>query len=266
MHHQPQRTSLYHSILVAQGKTERSRRALDFALWTARATRARLTLYHLYGRKLPRFHPDPIDEVREELEKRRRHCEEQGIAARLLVSESWSKTAIAREAMWYDLVVVGKKGKEGNANHRSGSMTRTLISISPVPVLIVDEDCPLPEKLMVVFDGTPDACRALRIASSLAAERQLELHITRLKGLFRSASVLQRAVDYVSSFESIRYQAQSIDGSKIALKEYLEANRIQLAFLPAIASSFSGSRMLEFLINHTKSSFLIPEGRLPPIF
>lgn len=265
---------MYHSILVGQDASESSRQALETAIWLAGATRARLTLIHLHGRKLPLAKPAPIADVREQLERGRARCDEAGVACRAKVVEGWTTQALVGEARWYDLVVVAKHG-EGR-RHREpgvGSVPRALLASSPVPVLLAAEVAPdaTPDPdgsgLLVVFDESPDACRALRIGAALAAERGLRLHAVEARAADREPAALARVEEVLADVPGLQSDVQWLDGKTApAVLDYVRAHRVRLTFLPALDRTVFGPHLAERVATETDSAVVVPQGRTPPIY
>jgi nucleotide-binding universal stress UspA family protein len=72
-----------------------------------------------------------------------------------------------------DLIVVGRRGvEERGATRLIGSVSRKLVEASPCPVVVVSHDPGEPKHdapvVMVAYDGSPHADRALRWAAALA--------------------------------------------------------------------------------------------------
>ncbi|PJZ68766.1 hypothetical protein CH373_03670 [Leptospira perolatii] len=257
---------MYRSILVGQDSSVQSRKALDFALWVARVTSARLTLAHLYARKLPQ--PPAASEKHEKdvLEKRLRECKKitKNVESRFITG--WGASALVKESNWYDLVVLGKRGLNfQKSGAKIGSLSRAFLLSSPSPVLLADDSLELPESILVLFDGTSDACKALRTAVMLSEERKLELHIATVNRFFQRRPEIERAMKYASDF-GIKAKSHRLKSGRRHLKNLIESLQIHLTFLPALAEQGFATNLAIFLASETSSSIFVPEGKVPPIY
>ncbi|MFQ5351981.1 MAG: universal stress protein, partial [Candidatus Binatia bacterium] len=159
---------MYRSILVGQDDCDNSRKALDTAIWLAGVTRAHLCLIHLHGRKLPLVSPISADDAKALLAEREKVCTRAGVACSTKLVSGWTTQALVNETKWHDLVVVGKHGAAwAQGSGGLGSVATALLASSSVPVLVADDSDSLPHQLLVVFDESPDACAALRIAATM---------------------------------------------------------------------------------------------------
>lgn len=67
-----------------------------------------------------------------------------------------------------DLVALGKAGWSIGAIRKPGSTCRTILSESPVPVLVVEQGATLAAPILAVSDGTPAGRRAVEFAHELS--------------------------------------------------------------------------------------------------
>ena len=258
---------MYHSILVGQDTSQESRQALSMALWIARSTRAQLTLIHQHGRKLPFVHPLPLEEMRAMLNERAQVCAREGVACTQQIAEGWTAQAFLGETRWHDLTVVGKHGaSRAGRTHGPGSLTAALLASSPVPVLIAGQVPDEVTNLLVAFDGSPDACSALRIAASLALERGLRLHVVEAVAKRRSGDPLERARAYLDQCPGLESELQRVPGKPFdAVPAYIRDGDIHLPFLPALDRALFLHRLADTVLDETASSILVPAGRSPRI-
>jgi len=259
---------MYHSILVGQDASEQSRHALNLAVWVARATNAHLHLIHLHGRKLPGVSPQPVEEMERLLDDRAATCADVGVMCSQRIVTGWATHALLAEARWHDLVVIGKHGASHGGNRdRLGSLTGALLGGSPVPVLIVDDAPAQPTSLLVAFDGSPDACKALRIAAGLALERGIRLHVVETVRSARRPDRLARAKEYLDDCPGLDTVLERIVGRPAdTVAAYIDRHAIELTFLPALDRSLFGRRLTTHLATQTASSLLVPEGQWPPVY
>jgi len=259
---------VYRSILVCQDASEESLRALEMAIWIAGVTRAHLTLIHLHGRKLPLISPTPLPDAQALLEQRSSSCREAGIECSRQMVEGWTTQALVAETKWHDLVVVGKHGaSRRNREHGLGSLPTALLSTCPVPVLIADDRGALPDTLLVAFDESPDACSALRIAASLAMERELRLHVVEVVSKPGRRDKLARARAYLDDCPALEAEVERFVGRPgNVLLDTIRERDAQLTFVPALARSRLAHTLAVRIANETASSIVVPQGRMRPIY
>jgi len=254
------------SILVGQDSSLESRKALDMSLWVASTTEARLTLLHMYGRKLPEFHPENEAFEKKNLEDRVRVCRKHKTEARIAFTSGKRTPWLLQEACWFDLVVLGKRGASHRRHSkRIGSFPEAMLAASPSPVLIVDDNPHPPRSIVVFFDGTSDACRALRIAAMLGKERKLKIHLAISHGLFRRSVDGDRAAAYLREVGVVG-EIHRLKAARRELRDFIEFHKIHLTFLPALAGWGFGQNLSEYIASETSSSILLPEGRVPPVY
>lgn len=259
---------MYHSILVGQDNSEFSHQALRLAIWLARATRARLHLIHLHSRKPRILAKTSLEEMQAVMSARLEECTSEGIAGDCRVVNGWTTQALVRESKWHDLVVVGRHGESWRERaHGIGSLPTTLLAASPVPVLVAADPPIVPDQLLVAFDGSPDACTALRIAASLAAERRLRVHVIETVAGHRRRDHLARARAYLEDWKAIEADFELLTGkASDEIVRYIEKHRIPLTFLPALDRSLFGQKLTTRIAVETGSSLVVPRGRMPEIY
>jgi len=259
---------MYHSIVVGQDNSEFSHQALVIAMWLAKATRARLHLRYLHSRK-PSIRPKSSLEVMQStMETRLQECLVEGIAGDCRVVEGWTTQAFVVESKWHDLVVVGRHGESAHERARGiGSLPNALLAASPVPVLVAADSPAIPDQLLVVFDNSVDACAALRIAASLAAEKNLRIHVVETKSAHKKHDHLSHARAYLEDWKTVRADFEVLTGqSSNEIVTYVQTHGIQLTFLPALDRSLFGHKLTTRIAEETNSSLIVPRGRVPEIY
>jgi nucleotide-binding universal stress UspA family protein len=259
---------MYHSILVGQDASAYSHQALGLAIWLAKATRARLHLIHLHSRK-PRIRPKTSgDEMASIMRARFEESGGEGIAGDCQVVEGWSTRALVRESKWHDLVVVGRHGVNSLQRMRGiGSLPSALLAASPVPVLVAADTPVIPDRLLVAFDNSPDACMALRIAASLAAERRLRLHVIEAMAGHGRQDHLAHARGYLEGWQEVDADFEVLEGkSSDQIVSCIVRHGIQLTFVPALDRSLFGHKLTTRIIQETGSSLIVPRGQTPPVY
>lgn len=259
---------MYHSILVGQDASEHSRRALELAVWLSISTRARLHLIHLHSRK-PRIHATTsVDEMATIMRERLEDCWDRGIRGDWQVVEGWTTQALVSESKWHDLVVVGRHGASAHARPRGiGSLPNALLTASPVPVLVAADAPAVPDRLVVAFDNSVDACMALRIAASLAAERHLTVHVIEAKARRGRQDHLAHARAYLEGWPEVDAEFDTLVGrSSDQIVSYIETHGVRLSFVPALDRSIFGRKLTMRITQETDSSLIVPRGKSLPIY
>ncbi len=259
---------MYHSILVGQDASEYSHQALGLAIWLAKTTRARLHLIHLHSRK-PRIRPKTsLDEMSSIMQAHLEECRGAGIAGDCQVVEGWSTKTLVNEAKWHDLVVVGRHGMNFRDRVRGiGSLPTALLAASPVPVLIAADAPAIPDSLLVAFDNSPDACMALRIAASLAAERRLHIHVIEAMAGHGRQDHLAHARAYLEGWKEIEADFEVLEGkSSDQIVSCIVKYGIELTFVPALDHSVLGHNLTTRIAEETGSSLIVPRGQTPPVY
>ena len=258
---------MYHSVLVGQDASEYSHQALRLAIWLAKATRARVHLIHLHSRK-PRIRPKTsLDEISSIMKARLEECQGEGVAGDCQLVEGWSTQALVNEAKWHDLVVVGRHGASSREQVRAmGSLPTALLAASPVPVLVAADTPVIPDRLLVAFDNSPDACMALRIAASLAAERRLRIYVIEAMAGHRRQDHLAHARAYLEGWKEVDADFEVLEGkSSDQIVSYIVKHGIELTFVPALDRSLFGHNVTTRIAEDTGSSLIVPRGQTPPV-
>jgi nucleotide-binding universal stress UspA family protein len=259
---------MYHSILVAQDASDNSERALELAIWLAVDTRAHITLLHLHHRKILPAEPVSTGQMEQRLRDWAEVCRGAGIRCTHRVVEGWTNEALIRESQWYDLIVAGKHG-EGRSlrSHGLGSLPSALLASSPVPVLISDDKPVAPESLLVIFDETPDASRALRMAADLALAREIRLHVIEAIPGDRQPDQLKRASEYLRDCPGLVADVKRIDDKPVeGVLRYIQDRDIHFTVMPALDRSLFGHKFTSRVAEETRSSLIVPKGRTPPVY
>jgi len=259
---------MYHSILVGQDASEYSLRAFELAIWLSTSTHARLHLIHLHSRK-PHIRPKTsLDEMASVMRQRLDSHQDDGIEGDWQIVEGWTVQALVSESKWHDLVVVGRHGESASERKRGiGSLPTALLATSPVPVLIAADTPAVPDSLVVAFDNSLDACMALRIAASLAAERKLRLHVIEAATRHGYQDHLAHARAYLKGWHQVEADFEVLKGKLYdQIVPYIEKHDIKLTFVPALDRSLFHRKLTTLITQETGSSLIVPRGQTVPIY
>ena len=138
-----------------------------------------------------------------------------------------------------DLILMASHGRGGLGRWLMGSVATKVTRGSTVPTLIVGGHCLQPdathpvkiENIMVAYDGTPAAERALFHASTLARDFGAKLHLYQAVvqvAMTHPVVVEANRADLVRTSESLRSLAKSLDGvdCRVEVREVATATGI----------------------------------------
>jgi nucleotide-binding universal stress UspA family protein len=112
-------------------------------------------------------------EIDEALEQVADDVEPGEVTVQPLVVEGQAAHALVEAAADADLLVVGRRGTNDLRDHIFGSVSRYCVTHSTAPVVVVPTGwaTPTSERLVVGFDGSPEATAAVRWAFEFADDR-----------------------------------------------------------------------------------------------
>lgn len=188
------------SLLVAVDSSTHARSALDQAVGLAKLYEARVTgLYVLDVRYLeippwldysytneplpPRVPPVEVMErfrVKSEriLGDLKKTVEAAGLAVETRTEEGVPSQVISDIGASHDLIVMGKRGEHAKwGRDLLGSTAEQVTRRSATPVLLVEAASRPLGKVLVLFDGSHPANRALKLVADLVAKASLELTV-----------------------------------------------------------------------------------------
>jgi nucleotide-binding universal stress UspA family protein len=190
---------LFADVLVPISDQEVAWHALEQALELARREGSRLRGLHVVPAEAQR-ESDQIKAIQEQFLQR---CLAAGVNGSLVVEVGRVPRVIANRARWTDLVVVNISYPPApTPTARLGSGFRTLIQLSPRPVLAVPQ-APSPlRRVLLAYDGSPKANEALFVATYLRGCWQVPLVVVSVQeGNNVASTALEGARDYLESRE-----------------------------------------------------------------
>lgn len=144
-------------------------------------------------------------------------CAEARVACKLLENIGDPVEQLALEAQRYDLMILGKKTHfQYDARDKSDTTLRKILKRSPRPVVAVPRESPAGNAVVVAYDGSAPAARALQAFRALELTRSDPIHIVAVD-TDHAAAVrhAERAIDYLS-FHGIRAQRHIVESSSPA--------------------------------------------------
>jgi nucleotide-binding universal stress UspA family protein len=186
------------SLLVPVDSSEYARSALQQALGVARPCGGRIVGLHVLDIRLlempfyldhtysfeaipPTMMPlDAIERYRLKgesvLNDLKDTVESAGVEVETITEEGVPAQVIAGMGKTYDLVVMGKRGESAKwGTGLLGPTAESVVRRSDVPVLLAEEDPRTLRRMMLMFDGSAPATRALKLVADLVACGRPEL-------------------------------------------------------------------------------------------
>lgn len=271
------------SLLVGLDGSSHARSATDFALgWAARfdALAVGLSVVDLPTSTAPEavpmmgaaYHTGEIDPERlgearrladQWLEQFSLLATERRVSSKVLEEEGDPIDAILTQSQRYDLIVLGQRTHFRYATQLGpcDTLHRVLHSTSR-PIVAVPEKLPAGEAIVVAFDGSAEASRALFAYQALGLGGKFPTYVVTVADEHDTAArIAGRAVDYLAS-HGIHAQAKPIVGghkSERILEQVSEVNGQLL-----VMGAFGHSPSYEFLFGSTTQRVL--RGSWVPLF
>lgn len=130
---------------------------------------------------------------------------EDGIDVTTTLRESVPETLLVELSHEAELVVVGRSGHSALGRALLGSVSHRVAAHAACPIVIVDEDAPAADLVVVGVSPTPGGRAAIRFAAAEAAQRKVTLHLIRSwneAALLAAGAGFGSTVPYVSFSES----------------------------------------------------------------
>jgi len=194
------------------------------------------------------------------LQQCQRHCRETGVKCHLAAPTGDPLDVIAAESRTADLVIVGLRTFfHFETSTKSGETLRKLLEQSISPVLAVPEKATEPEKVLLTYDGSIPAAKAIRIYLQLS--QGLDLHHLILNvcdDREKSDQLLDALSNYMRS-HGIEAESLSLPGhpGQVILEV---AKKIQPA---VVVMGAYGESVLKKMLFGTTANSLIEDGTIP---
>ena len=154
---------------------------------------------------------------------------------------------IAREARTFDLVAIGRAGdQEGHEATGLGSTVERVARTSPVPVLVAALDFVEPKRLVVGYDGSDSAARALHFAADLLEGLPLEALVASVdEDLERAAALAAEGVEYLKAHGAVAHPKPLAGDPAEELSRMSEPSDL------LVMGAFGRGRVFELLLGST---------------
>jgi nucleotide-binding universal stress UspA family protein len=210
-------------ILIPQDGSDHSSAALDYGIWLARRTGAKITgLYvvDIVTLEGPLLHDisgslgfEPYlnfsTKMREVLEARGEdiltgfveRCEKEGIGHECSLASGVVVSEISERAKVADLVIMGRFGVNVEFEYGLlGSTTEGVIRRASKPVLVVPDRFSEPARPLLAYDGGATAAKAMHSAAELVKTLGLSLTVLAVAGGEEGDRLLSEAKEYLKPY------------------------------------------------------------------
>jgi len=193
------------SVMVEVGDSRHTQAAMDTALWLARAFDARLhALTCLDERSVQSEHIRQMVEehVREQQAAFEKRCREAGVECLSDIEMGEPRAALVHLARKADLLVIGSTpDPEAQARGYSSSASAIAREVAR-HVLVVREQVPTFQAIVVGYAGRENSCNALQLAAHIAAKAKGTVHVvTSDHDVTRAGAVLNVGVEYLGAYD-----------------------------------------------------------------
>jgi nucleotide-binding universal stress UspA family protein len=213
-----------------------------------------------YQNYLPKFEQILQERADGILDDFKAQCAEQGITAEVKRLSGIVPNVIAEEAKRVDLVVIAQHGEHAQwSSGLLGSTAESLIRKSPRPVLIAPQQYRDIRKVLIAYDGSNEATRALKTACETFANLSCALHVVYVTDDDSRADDLAAEVrDYVSHYH-IDLALIRLTGN--APKEILQ-HAIRYDFDLIVMGAFGHGRLHDLILGGT-TTYMVRETTIP---
>ena len=212
---------------------------------------------------------DVLEKYREKSERIlgdfRETVEKAGLKVETRTEEGVPSQVISEVGGGYDLVVMGKRGEHAKwGKDLLGSTAESVVRQCGTPVLLA-ESAPRPiKKMMVMFDGSTPAERALKLAADVAAHVSAEIRVFTVDDdLEKGAAVQREATMYLDSLGlTASYVLESGRAAKVAIS-LLQDDPVDLVVAGMQGHSALHDLILGSTAEHVMRSVALPVLLVP---
>lgn len=216
----------------------------------------------------PAFYEDLVQSVKQQAERviaeSRQVFEGSQVQVDYQVREGIVRDTILEEARTVDLVCLGRLGEHGEwEDGELGSTVQKVLRRSQRPVLVTPAEFFPMNKLLVAYDASQHANRALRVACGLSSDVGLPMVVVtvaqREEDRPRSETVLDEARRLVAPYEEVTAEFSLLVGEEeeTLLVEHVEQTESDLVVMGA----YGESRIREWLLGSTTAGVLARSSR-----
>ncbi|MGQ9632317.1 MAG: universal stress protein [bacterium] len=183
------------------------------------------------------------------LAKIRGRCEGEGIPCDVSLRTGIVPNIIAEEARTADLLVMGKRGEHSQwGGILLGHTLESVVRHTKTTILITPEEYKEISKILITYDGSEYACRALRAATQFASENELPITVLMVAdNESEGATTMAGAVRYLESY-ALQYKTLIKSGD--VTKRIMETAQEEGCNLIAMGA-YGHSRIRELILGST---------------
>lgn len=199
--------------------------------------------------------------VEQFLEQFALRCADRGVSCKLLEDVGDPSEQICWEAQRYDLILLGKQTyyRFETQNGPDETLARVLQN-SPRPVVTVPEQLGNGNSVVIAYDGSLQAARALQAFQTLGLGASRDVHIVTVDTDHAvAARHADRAMDFLG-FHEIKAQRHAVLSSSPAAAIIEQSNRLEAGLL--VMGAYGQSSVREFFFGSVSRS-LLQENSLP---
>ena len=147
----------------------------------------------------------------------RRVCEEAGVKCKTTQAAGIVSRVIVEHSELTDIIVMGRGGEHSQwLEGLAGSTTQAVIRRAGRPVLVASTPSPGRKRLVVAYDGSDNAKKALHTAANLSGEWRASLHVVMVGPEDWASRIVVDAREYLSAHEiETEYVAREGDPSEV---------------------------------------------------
>lgn len=270
------------SILIPTDGSAGSQTALDYGLYFASLFQAEITgLYVIDIRALegpflsdisgslgftpfqnyfPKFQKILEDRGNVILDNFKNTCEEKSFQPKLKRMSGVIANVIADEAKRVDLVVIAQRGEhEQWSTGLLGSTTDSVVRQSPRPVLVSPNEFREVKNVLVAYDGSTEANKALKTACEQFSDKGVQFRVVCITGDEAKYNKLAGEIDEFVGHYQLTYEIKNLNGD--APKEILNYSDQTHTDL-IVMGAFSHSRFRDLILGGT-TAFIIRNASIP---
>jgi len=270
------------SILIPTDGSTGSQTALDYGLYFATLFRAEITGINVidiralegpflsdisgslgftpFQNYFPKFQKILEDRGSVILDDFKNRCEEKSFQPKLKRLSGVIANVIAEEAKRVDLVVIAQRGEhEQWSTGLLGSTTDSVVRKSPRPVLVTPNTFREIKSVLVAYDGSTEANKALKTACEHFSDKGIVFRTIIVTGdEDKSRKLTEEVNDFVNAYQ-ITCEVKILEGD--AAKEILDySNQTHTDLI--VMGAFSHSRLRDLILGGT-TAFIIRNASIP---
>ncbi len=189
--------------------------------------------------------------IRQHFEER---CREAGVASQFHTVRGSVAPALAREASACALMAVGKRGVNADVHgDLPGPVTERLLRVSRTPVVVTPEGPGPLERILIGYDGSGRARRALRWGGELARSLSVPVSIVSVAAEPEAAArTVAEAIQYLEPLELEARRHAASGHAPMVLEHFAEEDGATLICV----GSHGRHRLLEMMIGSTTEAIV----------